>query len=140
MKKIRLVHNATATHVRLFNSPVSAGFPAPADDEVTEAIDLNTYLIHNKPATYLVRVEGTSLQGIGILSGDLLVVDASLPPGSGQIVVASVNGEFLVKRYVKEKGKAYLKAENPAYPPLLVSDDMEGGIMGVVSGVVRKMP
>lgn len=140
MKKIyKPLVSSPAAQIPLYASPVSAGFPAPADDEVTEAIDLNTFLIHNKPATYLVRVQGTSLEGIGILDGDLLVVDASLSPSSGQIVVASVNGEFLVKRFVKENGSAYLKAENPAYPPLKVTDDMEGGIMGVVTGVVRKM-
>jgi DNA polymerase V len=123
----------------LFNSPVSAGFPTPANDEMTEAIDLNTFLIHNKLSTYLLRVQGTSLLGIGILEDDILVVDASLTHASGKIVVASIDGEFLVKRYVKEKGGIWLKAENPRYSPIRITADMETSIVGVVVGVVRKM-
>ena len=123
----------------LYLSPISAGFPTPANDEITEAIDLNTYLIRNKPATYLLRVQGSSLLGAGILPDDILVVDASRRPDSGKIVVASLDGEFVVKRLVKEKGALYLKSENPAYSPIRLTAEMDGSIVGVVVGVVRKL-
>ncbi len=125
--------------VPLFSSPVSAGFPTPADDEVAAAIDMNELLIHNKPSTYLVRVQGNSLTGAGILNNDILILDASLTPVNDQIVVARIDGEFLVKRYSVERGKRYLKAEHADYPPIALTDDTDGAIVGVVTGVVRTL-
>lgn len=120
-------------------SRVSAGFPSPADDQIEEHIDLNELLITNKPATYMIRVSGDSMRGAGILEGDILIVDASKKPRSGQIVVASVDGDFLVKRLILEKSKTILKAENPSFVSLEIKPDNEFSIFGVVTGVVRQM-
>lgn len=120
-------------------SPVSAGFPSPAEDHVDGVLDLNALLIDNKPATYLIRVSGNSMQGAGILDGDIVIVDASKKPRSNDIVIASISNDFLVKRWIVEKGSTYLKAEHPDYPATKIGQDDEVTVFGVVTGVVRKM-
>ena len=90
---------ATSLALRLFLCRVPAGFPSPADDYLDELLDLNKKLITNKSATFLARAEGNSMQGAGIFSGDLLIVDRSLKPTAGKVVVASLDGELVVKRY-----------------------------------------
>ena len=123
----------------LFSSKISAGFPSPADDMVEDTIDLNEYLISNRAATYLVQVTGDSMIGAAICEGDILVVDASLKPSDQKIVVASVEGEFTVKRYCVEKTGVFLKAENLEYAPIRIDKNNEFAILGIVIGVVRKV-
>lgn len=120
-------------------SRLSAGFPSPADDYIEEKIDLNKLLVKNKPATYLVRVSGDSMIGAAICDGDILIVDASLRPRHNQIVVACVDGEFLVKRWCKEKNGTFLKSENPVYAPLRINPEDDFSIFGLVTGVVRQV-
>jgi DNA polymerase V len=114
-------------------------FPSPADDFIEDTIDLNDLLIHNRPATYLVRVSGTSMQDAAICNGDLLVVDASLRPSHNKIVVAAVDGEFLVKRFFQDKGETWLKAENSEYAPIKINPEDDFTILGVVTGVIRQV-
>jgi DNA polymerase V len=123
----------------LYGSKLSAGFPSPADDFVEDTLDLNELLITNPPATYLVRVTGDSMKGIGICEGDILVVDASLKPVHNKIVVASVEGEFLVKRFCVEKGRVFLKAENENFKPIAFDPEDDLSVLGVVTGVVRQV-
>ena len=82
---------------------VGAGFPSPATDYVEDDIDLNASLIKNVPSTFLIRVQGKSMNGIGIHDGDLLVVDRSLNPKNFSTVIANVNEELVVKTFVKDK-------------------------------------
>jgi DNA polymerase V len=84
--------------IRFFDGCVPAGFPSPADDYVETPLDLNDFLIQNKAATFLMRVDGDSMKDAGILDGDLLIVDRAAKPGSGSVVVVAVNGEYTVKR------------------------------------------
>ena len=123
---------STSLALRLFLCRVPAGFPSPADDYIDELLDLNTKLITNKSATFLARAEGNSMQGAGIFSGDLLIVDRSLKPTAGKVVVASLNGELVVKRYGLVDGKPFLLSENPSYAPIPLSEDYELVIWGVV--------
>jgi DNA polymerase V len=123
----------------LFHSPISAGFPSPADDFIEDSIDLNDLLIQNSPATYIVRVSGDSMKEVGIFPDDLLIVDASKTPMHNHIVIASVDGEFLVKRFWIDGETKYLKAENGAYPMRKIINDDTCSIFGVVTGVVRKI-
>ncbi len=116
---------------------VTAGFPSPADDYSDSSLDFNEYLIKNRAATFIVRVQGDSMTGAGINSGDLLVVDRSLSPGNNSIIVAIVSGEFTVKKLVKEKGLYYLYPENPDYPVLQITQEMNFQVWGVVSFVVH---
>ncbi len=123
----------------LYSSKISAGFPSPADDYIEDTIDLNDLLIKNKPATYLVRVTGNSMIEAAICDGDILVVDASKKARHANIVVASVDGEFLVKRLWIDKGTTYLKADNADFAPIKIDPTDELAILGVVTGVVREV-
>ena len=80
---------------------VGAGFPSPATDYIEDDIDLNSHLITNAPATFIIRVQGKSMTNVGIYDGDLLIVDKSLNPKNFSTVIANINEELVVKTLVK---------------------------------------
>ncbi|MDD5463443.1 MAG: translesion error-prone DNA polymerase V autoproteolytic subunit [Methylococcales bacterium] len=121
----------------LFNSKVAAGFPSPADDYIEKTLDLNELLIHKPSATFFVRAQGQSMLGAGIHPNDILVVDRSIEPVPGKIVICALNGELTVKRLERENEQWRLKAENPAYPDILVHEDLDMIIWGVVTCVIH---
>ena len=121
----------------MFASKVSAGFPSPADDFMDTKLDLNSHLIKTPSATFFARVSGESMINAGIHDGDLLVVDRSIEPQVGKIVIAAIQHELTVKRYVKKDGKVYLAPENENYEPILVSEEDEVHIWGVVTNVIH---
>lgn len=131
MEDVEMAHFVEAT--------VSAGFPSVVYDEGDEALDLNKLLIKQPAATFFVRVAGDSMTGAGIHSGDLLVVDRSISPEDGKIVIAVVNGEFTVKRLKISSGKVFLIAENKAYKPLAIGSQEEFQVWGTVTYVIRKV-
>ena len=122
-----------------FDVGVAAGFPSPADDFIEHSLDLHELLIDHPAATFFVRVEGDSMQGAGMQSGDILIVDRSLTPQNGKIVVALVNGEFTVKRLKIERQKIYLVAENPRYSTIEVADESDFQVWGVVTYAIRSL-
>jgi DNA polymerase V len=121
----------------IFNS-ASAGFPSPADDYIEKTLNLNEYLIQNDTATFFMRVSGESMIGAGIFNQDVIVVDRSMQPQSGDIVVATVNNDLTVKKLLLEKGKVYLVPENPAYEKIEIQEFTDLKIWGVVTGSVKK--
>lgn len=125
----------TKLELPLYQARISAGFPSPADDNIDKNLDLNEFLIAHPAATYFVRVEGDSMIEAGIQSGDILIVDWSLEPRSGDIVIAMINGEFMVKTFHCQSGnkKRFLLAGNPKYPPIEITDTMDLEIRGVVT-------
>lgn len=129
--------NPEALPLQLYASLVSAGFPSPADDYIETALDLNEFLIKHPAATFFVRVSGDSMIGAGIHSGDILVVDRSLTPKHGNIVIAVIDGELTVKRLKSTADSLVLAAENPNYPPLTIHEGMDFRIWGVVTSVVH---
>ena len=104
--------------VPLANECVSAGFPSPADDYLDIGIDLNEQLIQHPESTFLLRVSGDSMIGAGIHNGDLLVVDRSIEPRPGRIIVAVLDGAFTLKRLALKNGLLYLEADHPNYQPI----------------------
>ena len=122
----------------LAGAAVVAGFPSPAEQYAENPLDLNEFMVRNAPATFYVRVSGDSMNGAGILNGDILVVDKSLAPQNNDIVVASVAGEFTVKYLRKRGAKVWLEAANPAYPAIVFTSEMELHAWGVVTGLVRR--
>lgn len=102
------------------------------------ALNVHDLLVTHEAATFFVRVEGDSMEGAGIFSGDYLVVDRSVEARVGKIVVAAVNGELVVKRLAKEAGRFILVSEQAGYAPIVVSDSEDCFIWGVVTGSVRK--
>ena len=124
--------------VTLFAHRISAGFPSPAADDADEGLDLNEYLVRNKPATFMFTVRGDSMVGASIEDGDKVVVDRALTPKHDDIVVAVVENEYTIKRFCRRGGRVELRPENPAYPVITFSEDTELMIWGVVVGVVRR--
>ena len=117
---------------------VSAGFPSPAADYEDKCLDINDYLVRNPVSTFFFAVQGESMQGAEIFDGDVLVVDKSIRPRHGHIVVAFVNGERLVKRLYRKTGRIALVAEHPAYLPLEIQEGMELEVWGVVVGRFKR--
>ena len=119
---------------------VGAGFPSPATDYVEDDIDLNAHLIKNIPSTFLIRVQGKSMESIEIHDGDLLVVDRSLDPKNFSTVVANVNEELIVKTYLKEKDQFFLTSGSKKLKDKInLTENPEIFIWGVVTYVIHAL-
>ena len=119
---------------------VGAGFPSPATDYVEDEIDLNTHLIKNGPSTFLIRVQGKSMNSIGIHNNDLLIVDRSLNPKNFSTVVANVNEELVVKNFVKEKDQSFLTSGSKKLKDKIsLTENPEVFIWGVVTHVIHAL-
>ena len=117
---------------------VGAGFPSPATDYVEDNIDLNSCLIKNAPSTFLIRVQGKSMNSIGIHDGDLLVVDRSLNPKNFSTVITNVNEELVVKTFIKEKDQSFLTSgSNKAEDKINLAENSEIFIWGVVTYTIH---
>ena len=117
---------------------VGAGFPSPATDYVEDDIDLNAHLIKNIPSTFLIRVQGKSMDNIGIRDGDLLVVDKSLNPKNFSTVIVNVNEELVVKNFIKEKDQSFLTSGSKKFKDKInLTENPEIFIWGVVTYVIH---
>lgn len=125
--------------IPLYQSKVAAGFPSPADDYIEEKLDLNRHLVKNPAATFFVRATGQSMTGVGIFPDDILLVDRSLTPKNGSVVIAVVDGELTVKRLINDDSGVCLCAENPHYKPIIISDEMSLDVWGVVCYVIHSL-
>lgn len=138
---ISIAHPAPSCLPRpLYSGKVAAGqsrFPSPAQDYELETLDLNKRFVSNPAATYFFHVKGDSMKDAGILDGATAVVNASLKPKSSNIVVAAVDGEWLIKRLYKRGGVVRLLSENSAYPPIEFKEGQELIIFGVVEHVIN---
>ena len=122
-----------------YSSTVQAGFPSPADDHMEAKLDLNKHLVKHPAATFFVRVAGDSMINAGIHAGDILVVDKSLDPRSGKIVIAAVDGQLTVKRLVNEGQKTWLMPENDDFKPIELEEGNDVVIWGVVTNVLHSV-
>lgn len=120
----------------LFSDLASCGFPSPAQDYVTADLDLHEYCIRHPSATYYLRASGDSMSDGSLYNGDLLVVDSAEKPQHGDIVVASLQGEFTVKRLLL-RPKLILQPMNPAWSPIYPDPD-ELDIFGVVTHIIHR--
>jgi DNA polymerase V len=123
---------------------VEAGFPSPADDFIERSLDLNEQLVTNPIATFFVRASGDSMDGAGIHDGDLLIVDRSMTPVHGSIVIAVIDGGLTVKRLSKRGNVASLLPEpnnvdQGAYSPIEVGADTDATIWGVVTWSLHRL-
>ena len=137
---------------------VVAGFPSPAEQYLEPPLDLNELLVKRPAATYFVRVQGDSMIGAGISDGDLLVVDRSLRPADGDVIIASVDGDFTVKtlrlgngergmgngmrgngeRGMESGGVVRLVAANPKYPDIVLKPGQELDYFGMVTAWIHQ--
>jgi DNA polymerase V len=126
-------------YLPLYTTPVSAGFPSPADDYIDRKLDLNEFLISHPAATFFMRVEGSSMIDAGIHSGDILVVDRALEPSDNRIIIAALNGELTVKRVKRIGSRLYLVPENRDFEPIEVAPGMQFEVWGVVTCVLHQV-
>jgi DNA polymerase V len=122
--------NYSQRDVRTANA---TGFTAAADDYMERGIDLNEQLVRNKPATFFMRVKGDSMIGAGIFDGDIVIVDRSIKATSGRVVIATLNGEMLIRRFEKTFNKIRLVPETDKLAPIDVdTSSAEFSIWGTV--------
>lgn len=129
------------TEVPFFSETVAAGFPSPARGDIHGSLDLNKHCVRHPAATYFIRARGDSMIGAGISDGDILVVDRSLTARHRDIIIASVAGEFTVKRLhmPRRGGPVRLDPENPAYASIPISPELGAEFFGVVSHVIKNL-
>lgn len=122
----------------LVQNVITAGFPSQAENDIEMQLDLNEHLIKHPASTFFVKVHGDSMRGVGIFSGDILIVDKSLDATNGKIVVAILNGEFTVKKLSIQKDSIQLVPANNAYPIINITAEMDFQVWGVVTYVIHK--
>jgi len=122
-----------------FIGNVHAGFPSPAGDYMEEDIDLKSYLQPNSTSIYIARVKGDSMSNAHIPDNAIVVVDKSLKVQNGNIVIATVNGEKVIKHFVKTHAGLFLSPSNPQFKPMKILDDTDFAVWGVVTHVIVKL-
>jgi DNA polymerase V len=125
--------------LKLYSSRIQAGFPSPADDFLEKELDLNELLVRNPASTFLVRVRGESMKNAGIFDGDVIVVDRTVEPENGKVILGVLNGEFTVKRIAKKLDRLYLLPENPTFDPIEINESMDFHVWGVVTYCLHKL-
>ena len=125
--------------IPLVKGTISAGFPSPAEDYIELGIDLNKYLIKNPISTFFLRVSGNSMNNAGIYNNDLLIIDRSINPNPGHIVVALLDGEFTLKRLIKKQDNYYLKADKENYPAINLYEYIDIEIWGVATYSIHEL-
>jgi repressor LexA len=131
----KLIPTEKLTALKVFGD-VTAGFPSPAEEELVDTMSLDDFLVDNREATYVLKVDGDSMKDAGIQDGDLVLVERKSTASVGDIIIAEVDNEFTMKYLREDEEGTYLEAANKNYED--VRPDQELKITGVVKGVVRK--
>ena len=111
---------------------VSAGFPSPAEDFTELSISLDKHLVQNPAATFMAYANGNSMVRVGIYHGDILIIDRSLNARDGDIIIALLHGEFMVKQISIIDDTLFLVPKNPQYSSVQITSEMEFEVWGVV--------
>ena len=117
----------------------ATGFGAASDDFAERGIDLNEQLIRNKPATFFMRVRGDAMINAGIHDGDVVIVDRSIKPMSGKVIIATLNGEMLIRRFDKTFNKIKLIPETSKLASIDIDPYAEFSVWGVVTYVIHAL-
>jgi len=133
------VEGRSALRAPMMAWPAACGFPSPAEDYVDRPLDFNELLIEHPSATFAIRIEGESMTGAGIFPGDIAVVDRAREPVNGSIILALLDGAFIVKRYRVRDGAVWLQAENPAFADMPLSDGQSFEVWGVITRSIRML-
>lgn len=135
------VDASTAFSLPYADGGIKAGFPSPAQDYISESIDLNRELVHHAESTFYARVDGDSMTDAGIYDGDIVVIDKSIDAADGDYIAAYVDGEFTLKKFqLDPSGQcAWLVPANPKYKPIKVTRDNDFMVWGVVTSIIRKL-
>ena len=135
----RSVGSHLTLSVPLMSATAECGFPSPADDYLDRPLDFNELLIENPPATFAVKVAGDSMIGIGLFAGDIAIVNRAKTAVDRSIVVALIDGNFTLKRFRRRGGRVWLRAENPTYPDIEITEGMSFEIWGVITHSIRML-
>lgn len=121
----------------LFDCPVRAGFPSPAEDSIEKRVSLDVMFNIDSPSTFLFKVSGDSMVDLGIYEGDMVIVKRCSAASDGDVILACVDGEYTLKTFRKKSGKVFLEAANKKYPVIIPQRELT--IFGIVTGVVREV-
>jgi len=130
--------DASTRSLWFVSATVQAGFPSPAEDFYQPRVDLNTLLIRQPEATFFMRIRGTSMRDMGIDDGDYAIIDRSLTPKHGNLVVAIIDNEFTLKQLYQKHNRLQLLSANPDFAPIELKDQQQLHIWGVVTWTFKK--
>ncbi|HEJ9412700.1 TPA: translesion error-prone DNA polymerase V autoproteolytic subunit [Proteus mirabilis] len=134
--KLKSIDSESILNIPLFLDRVPAGFPSPAADFMEDRINLNSTLVKHPESTYMLRVEGNSMIDANINDGDVVIVDSALVAKDGNIVIASIDGEFTVKRI--KLHPPMLIPMNTNFQPIQIGNEQNLQIFGVVTYIIHK--
>lgn len=117
---------------------IETGFPSPAADHLEKALSLEDLVVYRPSATFYVRAEGNAMQRAGIHDKDILIVDRSIYPKNGSIVITSVNQEPVIRRFVRRGVRVFLVSDDARHEPIAIYDDTDWIIWGVVTHVIHR--
>jgi len=132
-------YHQASNKIPLYSMSVAAGIPVPVDSDIDNTIDLNEFLIKHPATTFFAHVSGYNLKDAGIYDGDILIVDTSLTPRDGKIVVVELRNSLSVKIYRDGNGIPYLQTDNEYFLPMKIDEDFEFNIIGIVSKVIHSI-
>ena len=139
MKPVPLNPKTDSRKYPFYQSPAACGFVSPAADYLQETLSLDQLLIHHPAATFFARAKGNSMEGAGIFDDDILIIDRSLTAKSGDVIIALLDGELIVKRLVSRDGKVFLESEHPEYPAITINAEQDLDVWGVVTNVIHNL-
>lgn len=122
----------------IVGNQIVAGFPSPAEDYLEAMLDLNKKLIKNPNSTFYGKVKGISMKDAGVDDGDLLVIDKSLTYRNNALSVCFINGEFTLKRFRREGETIVLMPANRDYQPIVIKEDADFAVWGIVTYIIKK--
>jgi len=126
-----------AAHVPLVGR-IAAGMPILAEENIEETLAVDRALLPRSSQIFALRVQGDSMTGDGILSGDLAIIRMQKNAEHGQIIAAIIDGDATLKHYHRAENRIELRASNPAYSPIIVGEGENFSIAGILAGVIRK--
>lgn len=136
--QLYIADTSTKLPLQYADGGIRAGFPSPAQDYITDTIDLNSTLISHPASTFYAKVIGDSMSGEGITEGDILIIDRSIEAEHGDLAVCCLDGEFTLKRLCLNRGdKIYLMPSNKRYKPIEVSKESDFTVWGVVIYTIK---
>lgn len=134
--KGKIIPKKLPDHVKVLGT-VEAGFPSPAEEELLDTLSLDRWLISNPASIFMLKVTGDSMAEAGIIPGDMVLVDRSLTPKNGDIVIAQVDGQWTMKYFSKRGTEVTLLPANSKYKPIKPKHELNIG--GVITSVIRKL-
>lgn len=141
-RSLQVVDSQASTRPGIVSVPIYGAIPAGRPVEAAQEqegcvlIDVDTLGIKPTARTFGLKVQGDSMTGKSIVEGDIVIIEHGVQPRSGDVVAALIDGQVTLKTFILQKGKPYLRAENPRYPNLIPQEELQ--IQGVMVALVRR--